>query len=63
MYKIHSVLPYKLYIYIPYNTLCIKPEILNVLLLKIYKIGNKGTSSIILNVTKEEKKEEKKKKW
>ena len=62
-----------MYMYIPYNTLCIKPEILNVLFLKIYKIGNKGTSSIILSVTKEgekkkkekkkKKEEEKKKKW
>lgn len=54
-----------MYMYIPYNTLCIKPEI--VLFLKIYKIGNKGTSSIILSVTKEgekkKKEEEKKKKW
>lgn len=56
-----------MYMYILYNTLCIKPEILNVLFLKIYKIGNKGTSSIILSVTKEgekkKKEEEKKKKW
>lgn len=36
----------------PYNTLCIKPEILNLLFLETYKTGNKGTSSIILNVTK-----------
>lgn len=48
-----------MYMYIPYNTLCIKPEILNVLFLKIYKIGNKGTSSIILSVTKEGEKKKK----
>lgn len=52
-----------MYMYIPYNTLCIKPEILNVLFLKIYKIGNKGTSSIILSVTKEgEKKKRRRRK-
>lgn len=52
-----------MYMYILYNTLCIKPEILNVLFLKIYKIGNKGTSSIILSVTKEgEKKKRRRRK-